>query len=290
MRTSSKHWISIITMAASAAIVLLILNSCTTVAIKEKVDMSETKAVAHRGGALLAPENTIEAFQAGIASGADQLELDIHLSKDDMIIVMHDPTLQRTANRSGAIRDYTAAELKQFNAASAHQGHSPLEIPTLKEVLDLVKDTDLELQIEIKVDKDGNRYEGIEERLIALLKEYELIDRSIVISFDFPTLARIQELQPSLRTGALVSKAYMSKIGSKGPKAVAEGIKALQVDYIGINHTYLSPALHQELRNQELGIGAWTVNDEEAMKKIAALGVAFITSDRPDLLVATLRP
>ena len=252
--------------------------------------MGKTKAVAHRGGALLAPENTLEAFRAGIASGADQLELDIHLSKDDVIIVMHDPTLQRTANQSGAIRDYTAAELKQFNAASAHPGHPPLEIPTLKEVLDLVKDTDLELQIEIKVDKDGNGYEGIEERLIALLKEYELIDRSIVISFDFPTLARIQELQPSLRTGALVSKAYMSKIGSKGPKAVAEGIKALQVDYIGINHTYLSPALHQELRNQELGIGAWTVNDEEAMKKIAALGVAFITSDRPDLLVATLRP
>ncbi|MGI6437786.1 MAG: glycerophosphodiester phosphodiesterase [Sphaerochaeta sp.] len=289
MRTSSKHWISIITMAASAAIVLLILNSCTTVAIKE-VDMGKTKAVAHRGGALLAPENTLEAFQAGIASGADQLELDIHLSKDDVIIVMHDPTLQRTASQSGAIRDYTAAELKQFNAASVHPGHPPLEIPTLKEVLDLVKDTDLELQIEIKVDKDGNGYEGIEERLIALLKEYELIDRSIVISFDFPTLARIQELQPSLRTGALVSRAYMSKIGSKGPKAVAEGIKALQVNYIGINHTYLSPALHQELRNQELGIGAWTVNDEEAMKKIAALGVDFITSDRPDLLVATLRP
>lgn len=289
MRTSSKHWISIITMAASAAIVLLILNSCTTVAIKE-VDMGKTKAVAHRGGALLAPENTLEAFQAGIASGADQLELDIHLSKDDVIIVMHDPTLQRTANQSGAIRDYIAAELKQFNAASAHPGHSPLEIPTLKEVLDLVKDTNLELQIEIKMDKDGNRYEGIEERLIALLKEYELIDRSIVISFDFPTLARIRELQPSLRTGALVSRAYMSKIGSKGPKAVAEGIKALQVDYIGINHTYLSPALHQELRYQELGIGAWTVNDEEAMKKIATLGVDFITSDRPDLLIATLRP
>ncbi len=287
MRTSSKHWISFITMAAFAAIVLMGATSCATLDRKE-ADVSLIQVVAHRGGSLLAPENTLLAFEAGIKAKADQLELDIHLSKDDVMIIMHDPTLKRTTNQSGTIGDYTVDELKQFNAASSHEGHPFTEIPTLKEVLDLVKDTDLELQIEIKVDNDGNRYEGIEEQLVAMLNEYDLIDRSIIISFDFPSLTRIHELEPKLRRGALVSKDYMSKIGSKGPDAVAQGIKDLGVEFIGINHVYLSANLYAALRVQGLGVGAWTVNDESTMKKIAALGVDFITTDRPDLLVTTL--
>lgn len=287
MRTSSKHWISFITMAAFAAIVLMGATSCATLDRKE-ADVSSIQVVAHRGGSLLAPENTLLAFEAGIKAKADQLELDIHLSKDDVMIIMHDPTLKRTTNQSGTIGDYTVDELKQFNAASSHEGHPFTEIPTLKEVLDLVKDTDLELQIEIKVDNDGNRYEGIEEQLVAMLNEYDLIDRSIIISFDFPSLTRIHELEPKLRRGALVSKDYMSKIGSKGPDAVAQGIKDLGVEFIGINHVYLSANLYAALRVQGLGVGAWTVNDESTMKKIAALGVDFITTDRPDLLVTTL--
>lgn len=274
-------------MAAFAAIVLMGATSCATLDRKE-ADVSSIQVVAHRGGSLLAPENTLLAFEAGIKAKADQLELDIHLSKDDVMIIMHDPTLKRTTNQSGTIGDYTVDELKQFNAASSHEGHPFTEIPTLKEVLDLVKDTDLELQIEIKVDNDGNRYEGIEEQLVAMLNEYDLIDRSIIISFDFPSLTRIHELEPKLRRGALVSKDYMSKIGSKGPDAVAQGIKDLGVEFIGINHVYLSENLYAALRVQGLGVGAWTVNDESTMKKIAALGVDFITTDRPDLLVTTL--
>lgn len=274
-------------MAAFAAIVLMGATSCATLDRKE-ADVSSIQVVAHRGGSLLAPENTLLAFEAGIKAKADQLELDIHLSKDDVMIIMHDPTLKRTTNQSGTIGDYTVDELKQFNAASSHEGHPFTEIPTLKEVLDLVKDTDLELQIEIKVDNDGNRYEGIEEQLVAMLNEYDLIDRSIIISFDFPSLTRIHELEPKLRRGALVSKDYMSKIGSKGPDAVAQGIKDLGVEFIGINHVYLSANLYAALRVQGLGVGAWTVNDESTMKKIAALGVDFITTDRPDLLVTTL--
>ena len=154
--------------------------------------------------------------------------------------------------------------------------------------MELSKDTDIELQIEIMVDQEGNRYSGIEEQLVAMLREYGLIERSIIISFDFPSLEEIQRLEPHLRTGALVSKDFMSKIGTKGPQAVAEAVKALGVEYIGINHIYLSKTLYQELRSQGLGVGAWTVNDEETMKKIAALGVDFITSDRPDLLATTL--
>lgn len=287
MRTSVKRRIPYRSMAAVAAIVLLTLINCTTVAHQE-VDMNAINVVAHRGGSLLAPENTLASFKAGIEAGADQLELDIHLSKDNVMIVMHDPTLKRTAAHDGEIHDYTLAELKTFNAASAHKDHPFVEIPTLQEVLELAKDTDLELQIEIKVDQAGKRYSGIEEQLVAMLRDYDLIERSIIISFDFPSLEEIQRLEPQLRTGALVSKDFMSKIGSKGPQAVAETVKALGVEYIGINHIYLSPKLYKELRSQGLGIGAWTVNDEEMMKKIAALGVDFITSDRPDLLATTL--
>lgn len=255
--------------------------------------MHDVVKVAHRGGSSLAPENTLVSFQAGIDHGADQLELDIHLSSEGEIIIMHDPRLKQTTGEIGQISDYSLAKLKTFNAAATHKNGKNfgfVPIPTLGEVLDLVVRTErpIDLQIEIKVDAQGRRYAEIEEKLISLLSSYHLLNRTIVISFDFPSLETIKQLAPGLRTGALVSKAFMTQIGDKGPREIARQITALGANYLSINHIYLTETIYGELRAVGLGVGVWTVNDASLMKKLAAMGVDFIASDRPDMLYATL--
>ncbi len=288
------------TMAALAAIVLLFSILCL---ILLAVGCSSTYTeegtimrVAHRGGAALAPENTLIAFATGLEHDADALEMDIHLSKDGIIVVTHDPTLTRTTNQAGFISDYDAKTLSSFNAATNFSGEGNFKeqpIPSLIEVLDLIQNKALRpvfLQIEIKVKSDGSRYDGIEEKLVRILQERNLLDSTIIISFDFPSLQEIHKLEPRLKTGALISTKYMSAVGVGGPKSVANEIASLGVDYVGINHQFLSQTLYNEFRAQKLGVGVWTVNDENTMKRFAALGVDFITSDRPDLLKKILGP
>jgi glycerophosphoryl diester phosphodiesterase len=288
-------------MAAHAAIVLCLTfaaavstTGCAqsnTIA-NEDTPQARTQTimrVAHRGGSALAPENTLAAFTMGLTTDPDALELDIHVSKDGVLMVMHDPLLERTAGEPLQISDYTAAELATFNAAKTHKdaatvGFQP--IPTLEQVIDLIDASGKQvgMQIEIKVKQDGSRYDGIEEKLVQMLRSRGRLESTVVISFDFPSLETIARLEPTLKRGALISKKYMTAIGAKGPKAVAEDMAALGVDYVGINYSYLSKTLYQEFRAKGLGVGAWTVNEPEAIVRMAELGLDFSTSDRPDLL------
>lgn len=134
--------------------------------------MAKTMLVAHRGGAGLAPENTLAAFESGIAQKADLVEMDVHLSKDGQVVVMHDPDLTRTTDGSGNIADKTLAELKQLNDAAKYSGpgsYGRQEIPTLEEVVKLVNGR-VGLQVEIKVKADGSRYPGIEQKVVDILR------------------------------------------------------------------------------------------------------------------------
>ncbi|MBL7005833.1 MAG: glycerophosphodiester phosphodiesterase [Spirochaetia bacterium] len=240
---------------------------------------------AHRGGAGLAPENTLAAFTSGIEHAADALEMDIHLTSDGNLVVVHDPTLARTTGKSVVVETTALADIKKLDAAAKYFGKAfgPQQIPTLEEVLEL-NDGRLWLQIEIKLRSDGTRYPGIEQRLLQTLESYRMLDRVIVISFDFPTLKTIKELNSAVLTGALAGKAYLSSVGANGPAEVVRQIHASGADYVGISHSYLSDTLYKGFREAGLGVGVWTVNTREDMRKYIDLGVDFITTDRPDLL------
>jgi glycerophosphoryl diester phosphodiesterase len=245
--------------------------------------------VAHRGGAGLAPENTMAAFSLALDHGVDALELDVHLSRDGRLAVIHDPALARTTNQSGFVADYSMAELQAFDAAARFFGQSygRQSIPVLDEVLELLihePNRRVMLQLEIKVRDDGSRYEGIEAAVVQLLTAYGLIERTIILSFDFPTLRTIAELEPRLQRCALIGRAYLASIGKAGPQAVADDIAALAVQYVGVREDNLSQPLYNALRAKGLRIGAWTVNELPRMRQLEQLGVDFITSDRPDLL------
>lgn len=288
---------------------LLVLSAGCSTARVIPARESAVMRVAHRGGAALAPENTLAAFAAGLAHDADALEMDIHLSRDGVIMVTHDADIERVTGRKGDVSDFNADELAGMDASISFSGSKnssangsdsgsalnsdKLHIPALVEVLDFVSlqaSRPILLQIEIKVKSDGSRYAGIEEKLISLLKERGIIDSVVVISFDFPTLAEIRNLEPDLKLGALISRGYMSGVGTGGPSAVADEMKALGVDDVGINYRYLSKTLYEVLRSRGLGIGVWTVNDPKVMRRFADMGVDFITTDNPDILREELDP
>jgi glycerophosphoryl diester phosphodiesterase len=285
-------------MAAHAAVfacvtmlTFLYAGACNSMEARNEIQRGDVMRVAHRGGSALAPENTLAAFSVGLQHDADALEMDVHLSKDGQIVVTHDPLLERTTRQPGEVSDYDAATLGGFNAAIGFKGTTdfgPQKIPSFDEVLDLVDreaKRPVMLQVEIKLKNDGTRYAGIEEKLLAKLRERGWIDSTIIISFDFPTLVRIRELEPLIRTGALISKKYMTSMGTKGPESVAKDIASLDVDYVGINHQYLSQTLFNEFKIRKLGVGVWTVNEVKDMVRFKEMGVDFITSDRPDLLL-----
>jgi glycerophosphoryl diester phosphodiesterase len=241
--------------------------------------------VAHRGGAGLAPENTLAAFRAGLEQGADALELDVHLSRDGELVVIHDAALARTTNAAGEVGGKTLAELRQLDASARFSG-PPVGrqlIPTLQEVVDLAKGR-ASLQIEIKLRSDGSRYPGIESKVVETLRHSGMVDDAVILSFDFPTLTAMKALEPRLRTCALISRAYLQNIGKRGPAAVAGEMAELGVTSVGVEKTWLSEPLYRELRARGLGVGVWTVDDAETMRRFASLGVDFMTSNRPDLL------
>ena len=101
--------------------------------------MKQVKIYAHRGASAYAPENTLPAFQAAMEQGADGIELDVHLSRDGELVVIHDEELDRTTNGTGLVKDHTLAELKKLCADNGMSGYGDVRIPTLQEVLELVK-------------------------------------------------------------------------------------------------------------------------------------------------------
>jgi len=245
--------------------------------------MPSVMLVAHRGGAALAPENTLAAFERGIAEKADAVEMDVHLSKDGEVVVIHDPELSRTTDGSGNVADLTLAEIRRYNAAAKFRGWAgpPQRVPTFEEVVDLVNGR-VALQVEIKVKPDGARYPGIEQKVVDILRKANMIEKTVIISFDWPTLKDIKAIEPRLKTGALATHNYFAAVNDVA--TIAQQVKAVGADYMGPEKTYLTAGLLAALRAQGIGAGAWTVDDEGDMRRLAALHPDFLTTNRPDLL------
>jgi glycerophosphoryl diester phosphodiesterase len=245
--------------------------------------MPRTMIVAHRGGAGLAPENTLAAFESGIAHQADAVEMDVHLTKDGEVVVIHDAELSRTTDGRGDVADLALSEIRKYNAAAKFKGaaFSPQQVPTLQQVVDLVNGR-VALQVEIKVKPDGSRYPGIEQVVVDILRQAHMIDKTVIISFDWPTLEDIKAIAPRLKTGALVGRIPLSNPNDLA--LVIQQVKDVGADYMAPEKTYLTADLLAALRAQGLGGGAWTVDDPAEMRRLAALHPDFLTTNRPDLL------
>lgn len=158
----------------------------------------QSKLFAHRGAKSFAPENTLSAFKKAVESGADGIELDVHLSQDGFIVVMHDENVDRTTNGKGEIKELSLAEIKKLDAGSwFDEKFKDEKVPTLEEVLETLHELKFtgELNIELKTDK--NNYEGIEEKVSGLLRSVKWTFTYIYSSFSFSSLEKMYSVEPS---------------------------------------------------------------------------------------------
>ncbi|ALS03210.1 glycerophosphodiester phosphodiesterase [Enterococcus silesiacus] len=232
-----------------------------------------TKIIAHRGSKGTHPENTLAAFKEAVRVGSDGIELDVQLSKDNQLIVIHDETIDRTTNGHGEVGRLTLAELKQLDAGNWFE-ENPMfqEIPTLKEVLLLLKNENFKglLNIEIKTDKI--HYEGIEHLIVQLMKSQHWPFEYMYSSFYFKSLEKIWEIE---KNQEIASVFRLSKEDEK---------KALQTEFIDGIHPKIDWVFErlEDVVDFPKAIRPWTVNEEEQMKLCFMLHLAGIHTDFPE--------
>jgi glycerophosphoryl diester phosphodiesterase len=262
-----------------------------------------TRVAAHRGGALLWPENSLHAFRQALALGCDFLELDVHLTADGEVAVIHDATLDRTSEGAGAVVAARAAALRRLRLRGLDGGLTDEHVPLLEEVLALVAPTPAALLVEVKgpglevrygraggraTAAPGERYEGLEDKVIAALGRAGFLERATVMAFNPDVLTRVRARLPRQRTTLLVDADHVAQAGAR-PEETIDWALAVGATDIGLEHTLASETVVRTARAADVLLSVWTVNDEPAMRRLAALGVDVLTSDRPDLALRVLR-
>lgn len=242
--------------------------------------------VAHRGGARLAPENTLAAFRNALTLPIDAIEMDVHMSRDGIPVVIHDNTVERLTNGEGNILDLDLVTLRSLNAAEHFPGGWPVaeQIPTLREVLDLTQRR-VHVLIEIKTSRrDGvdGRYPNIAEVVVNELRATSMLELAIIISFDWQVLSIVKSLEPKLATCALVSDSLWNPRFEHALNALIEQVKLLGCEWISLDHKLFTLDMLALFHAQNLRLGLWTVNTLEQLQYFAAVGVDSLTTDRPD--------
>ena len=240
------------------------------------------QVAAHRGGAALWPENGLTAFRNALALGADFLELDTHLTADGEVVVIHDPTLDRTTSGRGPVSAVKLADLSAIRLRARDGGVTSDVVPTLAQVLDTLKPSTAQLLLEIKVDAGRKPYAGIEDKAVALVSARGLRERVIVMAFEAPTLQRVRALDPTIRMALLVSKARVSRERASAADLV-RWARDVGATHLGVEHAAVDAPLVAAARDAGLGVAAWTANAEADIRRLVELGVDVVISDRPDL-------
>lgn len=240
---------------------------------------------AHRGGSLLWPENSLLAFRNALALGADYLELDVHLSRDGEVMVIHDPTLDRTTTGSGPVRERSQAELGALRLKDRSGAVTAEPIPTLDQAVALAAAGKRQMLLEIKTDEQRRRYPGIEEKVLAILDRHRFTPFAIVMAFEAETWRRIRQLRPGARAGALYSARTLP---ATGVTLEFQSLRLAGVTFVGLQQTLVSAEVARDARLAGLTLGVWTVNERDAIERFLAEGVSIVITDRPDLAKAAL--
>ena len=233
--------------------------------------MKKTKIFGHRGASAEAPENTLEAFALAMQQGADGIEWDVQMTKDGQLVVAHDETIDRVSNGTGAIRNYTLEQLKQFSFHRTHPEYKDVKIPTLEEVLQLIKPSDLLVNIELKTGVYW--YAGIEKAVADLVQKMELENRVIYSSFNHYSVQKIKQLCPKAETAYL----YSDIILNVDKYAKDTGVDGL---HPALYHVKMADFLEQ-YKKSGLYVRVWTVNEEEDIRFLIEQNVDAIITNEP---------
>lgn len=228
---------------------------------------------AHRGASEYAPENTLPAFRLAEEQGADGIELDVQLTKDGELVVCHDERIDRCSDHQGFVRDYTLKELKSFSFSRQFQDYDNVRIPSLEEVLQLVKPGRMSVNIELKT--GIFLYEGIEERVLSLVREQNMEERVLYSSFGHQSLMKIRKLLPEAPIAMLYA--------DRPIELIRYAREMLKVNAIHPALYHLSDReLVMNAHAAGLMVNVWTVNEEAEIRECIRQGVDAIITNRPD--------
>jgi len=244
---------------------------------------------AHRGGSALRPENTFIAFDHGLSLGADGLELDVHLSKDGIVVVHHDVTLERTTNGRGPLAACTARELGALDAAAHFGGPQfPLRgqgwgIPLFADVLRRYRG--IPLIVELKVNEPE-----LAHRVIDLIREADAVDRVALGSFGLRVLRAARAYEPRIVTGSSREETRLALYRSWCRIPVLRpSFDAYQVPEVSGRTRVVSPRFVRDAHAAGVAVQVWTVDDPADMTRLLGWGVDGIISDQPDIAVEVVR-
>ena len=227
----------------------------------------------HRGASGYAPENTLEAFALAAHMGADGVELDVQLTKDGEVVVIHDEFIDRTCDGHGLVKDYTLAELRKFNFNKTHADkYAHADIPTLREVCELLAPTKLTINIELKT--GAIRYPGMVDKCLAITKECGMADRILYSSFYHPSLMEVKEKSPETPIAFLLADGLMepeSYCLQYGGVAIHPDMWVLEAPVVADCH------------RAGVKCNVWTVNDRADMERLTKWGVDALITNFPDI-------
>ena len=290
-----KQWQKIIILLFAILVVIRVLAKPAPEHAYYAKGLNYPLVIAHQGGNGVWPGDTSFAFEKSVEIGADVLEMDAHMTKDNQIVLMHDEKVDRTTNGTGLIEDLTLAELLKLDAAyqwSNDDGKTfpyrgqGIQVPTLKELFE--KFPEKRFLIEIKLTENP-----INKPLCDLIHEYNMEGKVVVASFHDDAMTLFRETCPDIATSAskgevtpfiLLGKVFLSGLAS--PK-----YQSLQVPY-ETSESYGIPVMTErfirEAHAKNIHVEPWTVDDPELMKQFIEWGVDGIITDRPDLMIKLL--
>lgn len=226
----------------------------------------------HRGASGEAPENTLEAFELAIKQGADGIELDVHLSKDGEIVVIHDEYIERTSNGNGRVCDFDLLELKELNFNNRNSRFKCADIPTLEEVFELIKPTHLTVNIEMK--NSLIEYEGLEEKCLSLTAKKGMEDRVIYSSFNHYSLVRLKHANKNAKVGILFTERFVN---------IPKYAKEMEFEAVHPPTEFLKiPGFITSCNDLGLDINVWNVRNVD-VEFCAKNGITSVITNYPEL-------
>jgi glycerophosphoryl diester phosphodiesterase len=285
----SRRHLVLISLSGLACFVALILRKGNKRTVRGEWPIN----LAHRGASALAPENTIEAFRLALEAGAGGLELDVHMTRDGQIVVIHDATVDRTTNGSGAVAEMTRDELRGLDAghnfspdggpSRPYRGRG-VWVPTLGQVLE--EFPGVAVNIEIKAGTPG-----IEETVLGVLREANALGRALVVSTPHDIVKRFRKASAgNVSTGATRLEIGVFYISSRLrlERLVRPAYDALQVPLRHRGIPVVIPRFVRAAHARGVRVDAWTINQADEMSRLLDLGVDVIMTDRPDTLAEVL--
>ena len=226
--------------------------------------------LAHRGISSKYPENTMLSFEKAFENNMDGIELDVQLSKDGEVVVIHDETLDRTTNGSGYVKDHTLLQLKNLDAGSfKDKRYSSCTIPTLDEVLEFFKGKNIIINIELKTSKF--EYKDIEVKVLNSIKKHQMDSKVFITSFNHQSIERIREIDKDIKCGILLGDITFD---------IVKYVTQNNIHMINPSIEYFEMDTKAFLELKDIGktITVYTVDDIQKIRWLKDLGINVITN------------